>query len=62
VCRLIARALGGDIILDTTYTTGARFIFTVPNNSVPLPNKEEEKANSNEKKKDSAPSFSNTPV
>lgn len=31
VCRLIARALGGDIYLDTRYTTGARFVFTVPN-------------------------------
>lgn len=30
VCRLIARALGGDICLDTTYTQGARFVFTVP--------------------------------
>ena len=34
VCRLIARALGGDIYLDTTYTDGARFVFTVPCNSV----------------------------
>lgn len=32
VCRLIARALGGNIQLDTLYTDGARFIFTVPNN------------------------------
>ena len=32
VSRLIARALGGDIYLDTKYTNGARFIFTVPNN------------------------------
>ena len=31
VCRLIARALGGDIHLDTHYTNGARFVFTVPN-------------------------------
>ena len=31
VCRLIARALGGDIHLDTLYTDGARFIFTIPN-------------------------------
>lgn len=30
VCRLIARALGGDILLDTLYTGGARFIFTTP--------------------------------
>ncbi|NLV51801.1 MAG: hypothetical protein GXY64_00785 [Bacteroidales bacterium] len=31
VCRLIARALGGDICLDTLYTEGARFVFTIPN-------------------------------
>lgn len=31
VCRLIARALGGDIHLDTHYTNGARFVFTIPN-------------------------------
>ena len=31
VCRLIARALGGDIHLDTLYTDGARFVFTIPN-------------------------------
>lgn len=31
VCRLIARALGGDIYLDTRYEDGARFVFTVPN-------------------------------
>jgi len=31
VSRLIARALGGDIYLDTTYTEGARFVFTIPN-------------------------------
>ena len=30
VCRLIARALGGDIHLDTLYTEGARFVFTIP--------------------------------
>lgn len=28
--RNIARRLGGDITLDTTYTEGARFIFTLP--------------------------------
>lgn len=39
VCRLIARALGGDIYLDTNYTDGARFVFTVPNYTPP---KEEE--------------------
>lgn len=30
VCRLIAQALGGEIHLDTTYTQGARFHFTIP--------------------------------
>ena len=35
VCRLIARALGGDIHLDTAYTGGARFIFTVPRDKTP---------------------------
>ena len=31
VCNLIAQALGGEIYLDTGYTQGARFVFTVPN-------------------------------
>ena len=39
VCRLIARALGGDIYLDSSYTSGARFVFTVPNHT---PSQEEE--------------------
>lgn len=30
VARSIARRLGGDIVLDTKYTTGARFIMTIP--------------------------------
>lgn len=30
VARSIARRLGGDITLDTTYTGGARFIMTLP--------------------------------
>ena len=30
VARSIARRLGGDIILDTTYTDGARFVMTLP--------------------------------
>ena len=30
VARSIARRLGGDIVLDTTYTGGARFVFTLP--------------------------------
>jgi signal transduction histidine kinase len=30
VARSIARRLGGDITLDTTYSPGARFVFTHP--------------------------------
>ena len=30
VARSIARRLGGDIVLDTSYTSGARFIMTLP--------------------------------
>lgn len=30
VARSIARRLGGDIVLDTDYTAGARFVFTLP--------------------------------
>lgn len=30
VARSIARRLGGDIVLDTDYTGGARFIYTLP--------------------------------
>jgi len=30
VARSWARNLGGDIVLDTTYTGGARFVFTLP--------------------------------
>ena len=30
VARSIARRLGGDIVLDTNYTDGARFVFTLP--------------------------------
>ena len=30
VARSIARRLDGDIVLDTTYTDGARFVFTLP--------------------------------
>lgn len=30
VARSIARRLGGDIVLDTNYTGGARFVFTLP--------------------------------
>ena len=30
VARSIARRLGGDIVLDTEYTGGARFIYTLP--------------------------------
>ena len=30
VARSLARRLGGDIMLDTTYTGGARFLYTLP--------------------------------
>ena len=30
VARSLARRLGGDIVLDTSYTTGARFVITLP--------------------------------
>ena len=30
VARSLARRLGGDVVLDTTYTAGARFVFTLP--------------------------------
>ena len=30
VARSIARRLGGDIVLDTTYGPGARFVMTLP--------------------------------
>ena len=30
VARSIARRLGGDVVLDTSYTAGARFVFTLP--------------------------------
>lgn len=30
ICRLIAKRLGGNIQLDTTYKNGARFVFTLP--------------------------------
>ena len=30
VARSLARRLGGDIVLDTTYTAGARFVMTLP--------------------------------
>jgi signal transduction histidine kinase len=30
VARSIARRLGGDIVLDTAYSDGARFVFTLP--------------------------------
>ena len=31
IARQLARHMGGDITLDTTYTAGARFIVTLPN-------------------------------
>ena len=30
VARSLARRLGGDVVLDTTYTSGARFVMTLP--------------------------------
>lgn len=30
VARSIARRLGGDVVLDSTYSEGARFVFTLP--------------------------------
>ena len=30
ICRDIAGRLGGQVWLDTAYTPGARFVFTVP--------------------------------
>ena len=30
VARSLARRLGGDVVLDTTHTPGARFVFTLP--------------------------------
>jgi signal transduction histidine kinase len=30
VARSLARRLGGDIVLDTAYSPGARFIMTLP--------------------------------
>ncbi len=30
VARSLARRLGGDVLLDTAYTAGARFVFTLP--------------------------------
>lgn len=29
VARSLARRLGGDVVLDTSYTAGARFVFKV---------------------------------
>jgi signal transduction histidine kinase len=30
LCRMLARRLGGDVTLDTTYGPGARFVITLP--------------------------------
>ena len=30
ICRIIAQKLNGNVWLDTTYTEGARFVFTIP--------------------------------
>ena len=34
ISRLLARILGGDVILDTTYTKGARFLLILPKNKI----------------------------
>ena len=34
IARSIARRMGGDIVLDTNYTAGARFIMTLPINNL----------------------------
>jgi signal transduction histidine kinase len=34
ICRLVSQLLGGEVTLDNTYTTGSRFIFTLPINKV----------------------------
>jgi len=33
LARSLSRRLGGDVILDTSYTSGARFIFSTPINA-----------------------------
>ncbi len=30
ICRLLAQKMGGDLTLDADYTTGCRFVFTLP--------------------------------
>ena len=30
ICRIIATNMGGNVALDTSYTGGARFVFTLP--------------------------------
>ena len=32
LARSLGRSLGGDVVLDTSYTLGARFIFSLPLN------------------------------
>lgn len=32
ICRLVARVLGGEVKLDTSYDDGSRFVFTLPRN------------------------------
>jgi len=38
ICRNISEKLGGAVALDTTYTDGARFTFTIPLESKPVHN------------------------
>lgn len=32
ICRLIAKVLGGEVTLDSSYTNGSRFVLTLPRN------------------------------
>ncbi len=32
ICRLLAKVLGGEVTLDSSYTNGSRFVFTLPRN------------------------------
>lgn len=37
ICKMITEKLGGKIFLDTTYTSGARFVVVLPTDRVPDP-------------------------
>ncbi|MCM1484152.1 MAG: HAMP domain-containing histidine kinase [Muribaculaceae bacterium] len=34
ICSMVAKLLGGTVKVDTSYTEGARFVFTIPSNPV----------------------------